>query len=121
MIIYNFPIPRKLVKKIELGQFIDIVELLPDCLSTANAMRDTDAPASNRADPIHHQAGSKLRDIYGHPVKTQPHRGVDSLGYHTLTLQAYQESWGNIWLRYDRTTNTQGQTINNRVLIISNS
>ena len=101
------------MKKIELGQFIDVVELLPDC-----KQRDTDVPASNWADPIHHQAGSKLRDIYGHPVKTQPHRVVDSLGYHTLTLQAYQEYWGN---RYDRTTNTQSQTINNRVSIISNS
>ena len=101
------PISGKLVKKIESGQFINLGELLPDCLSTANAMGDTDTSRAHK--PATRLISSIIEWIQSFGMytailsKSQPHWVADLLGYQTLKLQAYQEFRGDSWLRYDHT------------------
>ena len=108
------PIPGKLVRKIESGQFIDLGELLPDCLSTANATGDIDTSKAHK--PATRPISSIIEWIQSYGIytailsKSQPHRVADLLGYQTLVLQAYQEFRGDSWLRYDHTFRQKAAT-----------
>ena len=99
----------------ESGQFIDLGKLLPDCLSTANATGDTDAPKAPK--PATRAISSIVEWVQSFGIytailsKSYPHRIADLLGYQTLILQAYQEFKGDFWLRYDHTFRQKAATL----------
>ena len=97
------PIPSKLVKKIEEGNFVDMHELLPERLGAADES-DQSRLAKNR--------GKMVTDIlewvrcFGLYVaiisRKYPERVPDLLSYQALILDAHKEYPGDHWIGYDR-------------------
>ena len=107
------PVPGKLIKKIESGQFIELAELLPDRLGFT-AASDDDGPKASKSKNKPIASIIEWIQCFGTYTavlsKSQPHRVADLLGYQTLILQAYMEFRGDRWLGYDRTFRLKAAT-----------
>ena len=98
------PVPSRLVKKIEEGQFVELAELLPERLSTYWENDDQSKSTKSK-----HKTVSNILEwvqcfsIYVAIIsRKEPHRVVDLLAYQHLVIQAHQEYQGDCWLGYDR-------------------
>lgn len=98
------PVPGKLVKKIQEGQFIEMADLLPERLSSHGESED-----QGKATKPKHKAVTSILDwiqcfgIYVAIIShREPHRIKDLLGYQHIIIQAHQEYHGDSWLGYDR-------------------
>ena len=92
------PVPGKLIKKIESGQFIELAELLPEQLGITAACDDDRTKASK---PKHNPISSIIEWIQCFFIytavlsKSQPHRVADLLGYQTYNSPSlYGVLWG---------------------------
>ena len=97
------PVPSKLVKKIEAGDFIDMVELRPEGLGT---MEDS---APGRSTKGKTKMISNILEwircfsLYVAILsRSAPHRVPDLLSYQALIIEAQMEYPGDHWLGYDR-------------------
>ena len=97
------PIPGKLARRIEEGHFIEMAELLPECLSTQCEGDDqSNATKSKRKTITTILEWMQCFGIYTAIIShKEPHRVVDLLGYQHLIIQAHQEYQGDCWLSYD--------------------
>ena len=96
------PVPQKLVERNQAGEYIDMVELLPDSLGT------------HGSSPAKEEKGSKRpkRQITSIPEWVQcfgvfmasksPDRIVDMLGYQSIIVEASREYEGDTWLGHFR-------------------
>ena len=97
------PVPSKLVKKIEAGDFIDMAELRPEGLGT---MEDS---APGRSTKGKTKMISNILEwircfsLYVAILsRSAPHRVPDLLSYQALIIEAQMEYPGDHWLGYDR-------------------
>ena len=100
------PIPAKLVSKIEAGEFVDMVELLPDRFGIAKSR-----PGDESARPSKHKQRTvttilewiQCFSIYLAVIaKKQPQRIPDLLAYQTLIIESQLEYQSDAWMGYDR-------------------
>lgn len=98
------PVPGKLAKRIEEGQFIEMTELLPERLSFQGELNDPSKQVKFK-----HKMVTDILEwlqcfgIYMAIIsRKEPHRVVDLLAYQHLIIQAHQEYQGDCWLGYDR-------------------
>ena len=97
------PVPSKLVKKIEAGDFIDMAELRPEGLETmedsapGRSTKGKTKMISNILEWI--RCFSLYVAILSHSA---PHRVPDLLSYQALIIEAQMEYPGDHWLEYDR-------------------
>ena len=101
------PVPGKLVKRIEAGNFIEMGELLPEWLGAANVSTDDDGFKAPKPKPRPVTTILEWAQCFGIYVavlsRTQPERVPDLLAYQALIIQAQVEYQGDSWLGYDRT------------------
>ena len=97
------PVPSKLVKKIEAGDFIDMAKLRPEGLGT---MEDS---APGRSTKGKTKMISNILEwircfsLYVAILsRSAPHRVPDLLSYQALIIEAQMEYPGDHWLGYDR-------------------
>ena len=100
------PIPQKMVAKIQSDEFVDMSELLPDCLDcpkTGHTSEDQAIPRPRRRYVSTILEWIQCFGIYM-AVLTQKHpeRIPDLLGYQQLIIEASLEYEGDNWLGYDR-------------------
>ena len=99
------PVPQKLVERIQAGEYVDMVELLPDRLG------------AHGSSPAKEEKGSKQpkRQITSIAewvqcfgvfmavvVSKSPDRIIDLLGHQSIIVEASREYEGDNWLGYDR-------------------
>ena len=94
------------VSRIEIGEYIDMIELLPNQLGTTRSPANDDSVRAVR------QRRRELSGILqwiqsfatytGICCQNQPHRIQDLLGYQTLIIEASLEYQGDGWLGYDQ-------------------
>lgn len=100
------PVPLKLVKRIQAGEFIDMSELLPDRLGI-NAGPPLDGDKEEKRTK-RRQVANILEWVQCFSifmaVRTQkyPEKTQDMLGYLALIIEARMEYEGDGWLGYDR-------------------
>ena len=119
------PVPGKLAKRIQSGQFIELAELLPDQLGAITALPDEDGSKASKSSPKQISSIIEWIQCFGIYTavlsKSQPHRVTDLLGYQTLILQAYMEFHGDCWLRYDRAFRQKAATLTDKKWAIIDS
>ena len=99
------PVPPKLVKRIQDGQFIDMAELLPTNLSSS---QPTDDEQPNKTKNKYQEVTNIVRwlqcfGIYLAVIsQSAPHRTLDLLGYQNLIIQGYLNYQDGRWVVYDR-------------------
>ena len=99
------PVPPKLVKRIQDRRFIDMAELLPTNLSSAQSA-DDEQPS--RTKNKYQEVTNIVRwlqcfGIYLAVIsRTAPHRTLDLLGYQNLIIQGYLNYPDGRWVAYDR-------------------
>ena len=94
------PVPTKLVQKIESGAFVDMVELLPERLDTADS-EDTRLKRKKRSLSI--LEWLQCYAVYVAVVaRKQPARLTDLMGYQSLIIEANMEYKNDCWIGYDR-------------------
>ena len=100
------PVPKKLVSRIEAGEFIEMAKLLPDHMGTAGIKKSEDQfrvswPRCKVVTNILEWV--ECFTIYVAVVSTkQLQRVPEMLGYLILILEAQMEYAGDGWLGYDR-------------------
>ena len=97
------PVPSKLVKRIQDGEYVDLAELTIDCLSMPGLF-DASRSTQIRKRPITSitewtQCFNNYTSIRG---RTQPEKIHDFLGYEHLIIEAHLEYFGDAWAVYDR-------------------
>ena len=101
------PIPAKLAKRIQDGQFVEMVELLPDLLRGYNPS-DEDQLKSSKSKYRESQITNIIDWIQCFSLyiaiicRTQPQRTVDLLGYQNLIITSHQRFPDFNWATYDR-------------------
>ena len=96
------PIPYRPVTRIEVREFIDMAELLPDDLETVTTET---LPKSNKQCHAISNILERIRcfSAYIAVISTkQPYRVPNLLGYLMLITKAHMEYGGDGWMRYDR-------------------
>ena len=103
------PIPGKLVKRIQAGEFIDMSELLPEHLGTHSGpplygeKEDRSAQKRKHRHVTHILEWLQCYSTYMAALTAKhPERIQDLLGYQALILEARMEYDGDGWLGYDR-------------------
>ena len=102
------PIPRKLVNRIQLGEFIDVAELLPDSLGVSTNPQNTGEKDKLPWETKKRQVTSILEwvqcfGIYIAVIAAKhPEKIKDLLGYQALIIEAHMEYDSDTWLGYDR-------------------
>ena len=99
------PVPCKIVKRIQSGEFIDMAELLPDRLGirAGTTEKDDKAPRLKRRQVTSILEWIQCYSIYTAVVCAKcPERIQDMLGYQALIMEACMEYEGDSWLGYDR-------------------
>ena len=99
------PVPCKLVKRIQAGEFIDMAELLLDHLGIRAGTTDKDEKASKlkRCQVTNILEWVQCYSIYTAVISAKsPERTQDMLGYQALIVEACMEYEGDSWLGYDR-------------------
>ena len=99
------PIPPNLVKRVEQGLFIEMSELLPERLCSAELNLGDQAPGTKHKPP----EVSNIIDwiqCFGLYIaiisRTQPTRVADLIGYQSLIIWASQHGLEGSWVLYDR-------------------
>ena len=104
------PVPKKLVSRIQAGEFIDMSELLPDRLSATSPpfAKGDSSEAKGQAKPSRRQVANVLEWLQCYSIyvavvtEKKPDKIKDLLGYQALIIQAKMENEGDAWLGYDR-------------------
>ena len=100
------PIPTKLLNRIQDGLFIEMSDLLPDTLTSAEYNAGEDHGDSRK--PKHHRELSIMEWVQSFGVymavmsRTKPHRIADLLGYQQRIIQASYNRQPGCWAVYDR-------------------
>ena len=100
------PVPKKLVTRIQAGEYVDMSELLPDRLGISAGPVAKDDKQSNK--PKRRQVTNILEWIQCFGIYTavlnlkHPDRIQDLLGYQALIVEACTEYNCEAWLGYDR-------------------
>ena len=99
------PVPAKLLKRVEDGMYIEMSELLPDhlssaelnCSSQSTSSKSTLGEVNNIMDWI---------DCFGIYIaimsRSAPHRVADLIGYQSMIISASQKRQAGRWVIYDR-------------------
>ena len=99
------PVPQKLVERIQAGEYIDMVELLPDSLGTHGSSQAKDEKGSKRP-KCQITSISEWVQCFGVfmavVASKSPERIIDMLGYQSIIVEASREYEGDTWLGYDR-------------------
>ena len=99
------PVPEKMISRIEAGKYIEMAELLPDCLGSAGMTAGEDQtrfPRSRRKTVTNIFEWVKCFAIYVAVLRSWPQRVPEMLEYLILILEAYMEHGGDGWIGYDR-------------------
>ena len=99
------PVPHKMVARIQRGEFVDMVELLPDRLgcSFGSTPEDKTTAKSKKQSVTNILEWIKCFGIYMAVIaKSQPDRIPDLLGYQSLIIEAHLEYGGDGWIGYDK-------------------
>ena len=98
------PVPQKLVERIQAGEYVDMVELLPDCLGTHGGSTAKEEKGSKRRRQITSIAEwVQCFGVFMAVVASKsPDRTIDLLGYQSIIVEAFREYEGDTWLGYDR-------------------
>ena len=98
------PVPKKLVERIQSGDFIDMAELLPDRLGTQG-----NTPSKDEKSKRPKRQVASITEwvqcfcIYMAVLTSKsPERIQDLLGYMAIIVEACREYEGDTWLGYDR-------------------
>ena len=96
------PVPSKVVKQIQNGEYVDLAELTIDRLSMP-PLSEASKSAQPRLRPVASimewtQCFTNYTSIQG---RTQPDKIPDLLGYVHLIIQAHLEHYGDAWAIYD--------------------
>ena len=102
-------VPKKLVARIQAGEFIDMSELLPDRLSASgspltksNSSEASGPSKQNRRNVANILEWLQCYSIYVAVVTEKiPEKIKDLLGYQALIIQVKMENEGDAWLGYD--------------------
>ena len=98
------PVPGKLAKRIEEGQFIEMTELLPEPLSFQGELNDPSKQVKFKQKMVTDiLEWLQCFGIY-----------VAMLAYQHLIIQAHQEYQGDCWLGYDRCFRQRAATNSSR-------
>ena len=97
------PVPKRLVKRIQSGEFIELAELLPDHMMEPTSS----AIGSGKGEKRRHistilewlQCFTTYMSVV---IASQPERSQDLLGYQSLIIEAKMQYEGSGWLSYDR-------------------
>ena len=103
------PVPRKLVNRIQAGEFVDMAELLPDRMGINTAPlfaeeKDDKQPTKTKW----RQVTNILEWVHCYSIYVavltakDPRRIQDLMGYQALIVKACREYGSEIWLGYDR-------------------
>ena len=99
------PVPPRLVKRVEDGLFVEMFELLPERLNSADFNAGDLAPGIKNKPP----EVSNIIDwiqCFGLYIaiisRTQPTRIADMIGYQSLIIRASQDCQEGCWVIYDR-------------------
>ena len=108
------PVPGKLVQHIEQGCFIELGDLLPECLGyQCQSLHDE----SSSTKPKRHTVSDIVEWLQCFGTYTaiislkSPSRVLDLLGYQNLILHTFREFKGDVWLEYDRCFRQQAAAI----------
>ena len=98
------PVPQKLVERIQAGEYVDMVELLPDCLGIHGGSTAKEEKGSKRRRQITSIAEwVQCFGVFMAVVASMsPDRTIDLLGYQSIIVEASREYEGETWLGYDR-------------------
>lgn len=97
------PVPSKLVRRIECGEFIELSELLPEKLSFDVAEEDSGKGKSKKKLITSILEWVQCFSLYTAIIsQKQPERVPDLLGYQSLIIDAHREFKGDYWMGYDR-------------------
>ena len=100
------PVPKKLVNKIESGEYLDMAELLPDRLGSYRSLTLEDkggVPKSKRRAVTNILEWIQCFSIYIAIIALKhPDRVPDLLGYQSLIIDASIQYEGDSWIGYDR-------------------
>ena len=100
------PVPQKMVVKIQSKEFVDMSELLPNCLGCLKTGQITDDQATSRPTKRYISTILAWIQCFGiyMAVLTQKHpeQMSDLLGYQHIIITASLEYEGDNWLGYDR-------------------
>ena len=95
------PVPAKLVKRIEDGEFIEMIELLPERLAMSSVDDRLSKPKRRSIQNI-----LEWVQCFGLYIaiisRKEPARVPDLLGYQALIIDASREYLGEGWMGYDR-------------------
>ena len=101
-----FPVPSKLVERIKAKEFIEMAELLPDCMGTSPKSPNRESEFARQK--VKHRPISNIIEwmqcfnIHLSVVcRTCPGRIPDLLAYQMLIIEAIMVYKGNAWLGYD--------------------
>ena len=100
------PIPAKLVNRIQEGLFVEMSDLLPDTLTSAEYNAGEDHADSRKSK--HRRDLSIMEWVQSFAVylavvsRTKPHRIADLLGYQQRIIQASYNRQPGCWADYDR-------------------
>ena len=103
------PVPRKLVTRIQAGEFVDMAELLPDCMgitSTPSFLSDKDEKQpfkTKRRQVTNITEWVQCYSIYVAVLTSKYTDKIqDLMGYQALIIEACMEYGSKAWLGYDR-------------------
>ena len=97
------PVPAKLIKRIQEGEFIEMGELAIDWLGLPSVEDSTKTSRSKRRPVTSIVEWAQCFSNYiAVLVQAQPERVADLLGYQHLILEAHLEYEGDGWVAYDR-------------------
>lgn len=96
------PVPNKLVKKINDGDFVEMADLLPDRLANSGD-NELAKPSKKRRIVTNILEWVRCFGLYTSIIsRSAPERVPDLLGYQALIIDAYTEYQGDHWSGYDR-------------------
>ena len=98
------PVPHKMVARIQRGEFVDMVKLLPDRLGCSYGSTPVDKTSKSKKQSVTNILECiKCFGIYMAVIaKSQPDRIPDLLGYQSLIIEAHLEYAGDGWIGYDK-------------------
>ena len=99
------PVPKSLVERIHAGEYVDMVELLPDSLGTHGSTPVKDEKSLKRSKRQITSIAEWVQcfGVFMAVVASKfPERVVDLLGYQSIIVEASREYEGDTWLGYDR-------------------
>ena len=97
------PVPPKLAERIKAGDFIDMAELLPNCMGTSKLSMDESTKQKVRRCPVSNIIEwVQCFNVYLSVMcRTFPQKIPDLLTYQMLIIEASMMYEGNAWLGYD--------------------